>query len=102
VLSVLRFHGQATQSPHEVWMAIAHKARRPRADYARILQHEIDHLNGILYVDRMQARTLTSLDNLERVLEGWCDIGGAGEGEIERSRLTREFNEVGVVWRSIR
>ena len=27
--------------------------------YARILQHEIDHLNGILYVDRMQTRTLT-------------------------------------------
>lgn len=25
--------------------------------YARILQHEIDHLNGILYVDLMQTRT---------------------------------------------
>jgi peptide deformylase len=39
--------------------------------YARILQHEIDHLDGILYVDRMQARTLTTLDNLERV---WKDV----------------------------
>jgi peptide deformylase len=39
--------------------------------YARILQHEIDHLAGILYVDRMKARTLTTLDNLERV---WKDI----------------------------
>lgn len=39
--------------------------------YARILQHEIDHLAGILYVDRMQARTLTTLDNLERV---WKDL----------------------------
>ena len=28
--------------------------------YARILQHEIDHLNGILYVDRMKTRTLTT------------------------------------------
>ena len=35
--------------------------------YARILQHEIDHLGGILYVDRMKTRTLTTLDNLERV-----------------------------------
>ena len=39
--------------------------------YARILQHEIDHLAGTLYVDRMKARTLTTLDNLERV---WKDL----------------------------
>jgi peptide deformylase len=31
--------------------------------YARILQHEIDHLRGTLYIDRMHARTFTSLDN---------------------------------------
>jgi peptide deformylase len=29
--------------------------------YARILQHEIDHLGGSLYVDRMQSRTLTTV-----------------------------------------
>ena len=28
--------------------------------YARILQHEIDHLYGTLYVDRMDSRTFTS------------------------------------------
>jgi peptide deformylase len=38
--------------------------------YARILQHEIDHLNGILYVDRMQSRTLTTLENARRI---WKD-----------------------------
>ncbi len=32
--------------------------------YARILQHEIDHLNGILYVDRMKTRTLTTGENM--------------------------------------
>jgi peptide deformylase len=32
-----------------------------RGWYARILQHEIDHLNGTLYVDRMDSRTFTSL-----------------------------------------
>lgn len=31
--------------------------------YARILQHEIDHLQGRLYIDRMQTRTFSSLDN---------------------------------------
>lgn len=29
--------------------------------YARILQHEIDHLQGTLYIDRMDSRTFTSL-----------------------------------------
>ena len=32
--------------------------------YARILQHEIDHLNGTLYVDRMKTRTFTTSENM--------------------------------------
>ena len=31
--------------------------------YARILQHEIDHLHGTLYIDRMESRSLCTLDN---------------------------------------
>lgn len=34
--------------------------------YARILQHEIDHLNGTLYIDRMKSRSLSTIDNLIR------------------------------------
>ena len=34
--------------------------------YARILQHEIDHLNGTLYIDRMKTRTLTTSENMVR------------------------------------
>jgi hypothetical protein len=34
--------------------------------YARILQHEIDHLQGTLYIDRMHSRTFASLDNWNR------------------------------------
>ncbi len=34
--------------------------------YARILQHEIDHLQGALYLDRMLPRTFTSTDNFTR------------------------------------
>jgi peptide deformylase len=34
--------------------------------YARILQHEIDHLNGTLYIDRMNTRTLTTAENMFR------------------------------------
>jgi peptide deformylase len=34
--------------------------------YARILQHEIDHLHGTLYIDRMQARSFSTLENYTR------------------------------------
>src|SRR6266571_2184722 len=33
LLSALRFHGLTTQAPHEVWMAISRKARRPRENH---------------------------------------------------------------------
>jgi peptide deformylase len=39
--------------------------------FARILQHEIDHLNGKLYIDRMETRSFTSLDNMGR---HWKDL----------------------------
>lgn len=34
--------------------------------YARILQHEIDHLQGTAYIDRMYTRTLMTTDNFNR------------------------------------
>ena len=39
--------------------------------YARILQHEIDHLNGWLYIDRMEPRSFMSIENLTR---NWKDM----------------------------
>ena len=38
--------------------------------YARILQHEIDHLNGTLYIDRMRTRSFTSMENLAEFWKG--------------------------------
>ena len=38
--------------------------------YARILQHEIDHLNGTLYIDRMKTRTLTTSENMSLFWRG--------------------------------
>jgi peptide deformylase len=32
-----------------------------RGWYARILQHEIDHLQGTLYIDRMESRTFSTV-----------------------------------------
>ena len=34
--------------------------------HARILQHEIDHLHGTVYIDRMLSRSLMTVDNLSR------------------------------------
>jgi peptide deformylase len=31
--------------------------------YARILQHEVDHLQGVLYLDRMYRRSFCTIDN---------------------------------------
>ncbi len=39
--------------------------------FARILQHEIDHLNGRLYIDRMETRSFSSLENMGR---HWKDL----------------------------
>jgi peptide deformylase len=33
--------------------------------YARILQHEIDHLHGTLYIDRMHTRTFATVRNMQ-------------------------------------
>jgi peptide deformylase len=41
-----------------------------RGWYARILQHEIDHLHGRLYIDRMLSRSFMSIDNLTK---HWSD-----------------------------
>jgi len=38
--------------------------------YARILQHEIDHLNGMLYIDRMRSRTISTARNFSRYWAG--------------------------------
>ena len=46
--------------------------------YARILQHEIDHLDGVLYVDRMQSRSFCALETAERL---WKDVPVA---EVQR------------------
>jgi peptide deformylase len=64
------------------YTAIVPRARRVRVDglnasgepvvieasgwYARILQHEVDHLNGTLYVDRMLTRSLATQENYVR------------------------------------
>ncbi|KVI06029.1 Formylmethionine deformylase [Cynara cardunculus var. scolymus] len=43
---------------------------------ARILQHECDHLDGTLYVDKMVKRTFRTIDNLDLPLANSCPKQG--------------------------
>jgi peptide deformylase len=47
-----------------------HRSVEATGWYARILQHEIDHLHGALYIDRMHPRTFGSIDNWNRFWRG--------------------------------
>ena len=47
--------------------------------YARILQHEIDHLNGKLYIDRMNSLSFVNKENYLRLWHA------ATSGEIQRA-----------------
>ena len=53
VVEALDEHGQERRIAARGW-------------YARILQHEIDHLYGTLYIDRMAPRSFMSLENFNR------------------------------------
>jgi peptide deformylase len=37
---------------------------------ARIVQHEVDHLHGTLYLDRVETRSLSTTDNYARMWAG--------------------------------
>ena len=52
---------------------------------ARILQHEVDHLDGTLYVDRMFSRSFRRVDKLHEPGPGPNDEFGATPPEGERS-----------------
>ena len=56
--------------------------------YARILQHEIDHLLGTLYLDHMVSRTLMTVENYKKFWLGKSldDLkAGLGAGSPRRS-----------------
>jgi peptide deformylase len=73
-LSLARFGAlvaRARQVTVECWNERAERVRIEASGwYARILQHEIDHLSGCLYIDRMRSRTFMSVDNFSRHWKG--------------------------------
>jgi predicted transcriptional regulator of viral defense system len=55
LLSALRFHGIGTQSPHEVWIAIDRKARKPRLPGLPV---RIVRFSGAALTAGIEARTI--------------------------------------------
>ena len=74
-LSVAGFSALVKRS-HRVSVEYMDERAQPRRIeacgwFARILQHEIDHLGGSLYIDRMETRSFTSIENIGR---HWKDL----------------------------
>ena len=69
-LSVEGFQALVPRSRSVRVHALDHKGEPVVIDasgwYARILQHEIDHLGGTLYIDRMRSRTFSTARNFAR------------------------------------
>lgn len=70
--------------------------------YARILQHEIDHLHGTLYIDRMCSHSFSSLENYNRhwksktsaeLRQAFQDkLQGADRGLLKPDGTTQDIN----------
>lgn len=67
-LSVDGFQGMVPRATSATVEALDHRGQPVKIQaggwYARILQHEIDHLDGTLYIDRMDTRTFSNVRNL--------------------------------------
>ena len=74
-LSVAGFSALVKRSRRVAVEYLDERARPQRVEasgwFARILQHEIDHLRGTLYIDRMETRSFTSIENIGR---HWKDL----------------------------
>jgi peptide deformylase len=72
-LSLPGFLGMVPRARRVLVEALDHRGEAVRIDahgwYARILQHEIDHLRGTLYIDRMWSRSFCSQENYVRHLK---------------------------------
>ena len=68
-LSVEGFQGVVPRARTVHVDALDHQGKPISIDatgwYARILQHEIDHLHGTLYIDRMHTRTFATARNMQ-------------------------------------
>jgi peptide deformylase len=74
-LSLAGFTAQVPRAKHVRVRCLDHRGQPQIIEasgwYARILQHEIDHLNGVLFIDRMMPHTFSTFENYTR---HWKDL----------------------------
>jgi len=59
LLTALRLHGLTTQQPHEVWIALAEKARRPQLDYPRL---RVARFSGAALTEGIERRRIEGVE----------------------------------------
>ena len=90
-LSLTGFTAEVTRARRVTVDCLDHKGK-PRTIqasgwYARILQHEIDHLQGTVYIDRMLTRTFSTLENYN-AQQGPVSGKSEQRAEIEKTNPT--------------
>jgi len=108
LLSALRFHEIGTQAPHEVWLAIPHKARAPRL---RELRLRIVRFSGPAWTFGVQetrfegvparitspARTVADCFRFERLVGREVAIEALQDGLRQRKMTIAELSRVEAI-----
>ena len=59
LLTALRFHNLTTQQPHEVWIALPEKARRPSLDYPHL---HVTRFSGAARTEGIETHTIEGVN----------------------------------------
>jgi predicted transcriptional regulator of viral defense system len=113
LLSALRVHGIGTQVPAEVWLAIPHKARRPRLPELRLrivrfsgpawtFEVRDTEFEGVPARITSAARTVVDCFRFERLLGREAAIEALDDGLRQRKVTVGELARVADVLRSRR
>ncbi len=59
LVTALRLHDLTTQQPHDVWIALPEKARRPQLDYPRL---RVARFSGAAFTEGIERRRIDGVD----------------------------------------
>ena len=79
-LSIPGYRGMVTRARWIIVQALTSEGKRVQQRFdgfhARVMQHEVDHLNGFFYVDRLKdLRQWTHLEEMQRNIQAPIDAG---------------------------
>ena len=108
LLSALRVHGIGTQAPAEIWLAIPHKARRPRLPELRL---RVVHFSGPAWTFGVQetafegvparittpARTVADCFRFERLVGPEAAMEALQDGLHQRKLTVAELSRVAEI-----